>query len=99
MYAGSVSCNQSPAQRRLREDTGMAAPKELYKTTIIIWSDFNPANFAIDELAREAISGDAYCSEQNTEYVTDAGQFPKTEFFDSPEPDEDDDEDEDEAKS
>ena len=76
----------------------MAAPKELYKTTIIIWSDFNPANFAIDELAREAISGDAYCSEQNTEYVTDAGQFPKTEFFDSPEPDEDDDEDEDEAR-
>ena len=59
--------------------------KQLWKTTIIIWTDYDPSEFEIDDLAREAMSGDGYCSEQNTELVTDEAQFPQTEFFDDPE--------------
>ena len=57
-------------------------PKKLYKTTITIWTDYDPDFLEIHELAHEAISGDAYCDSQNTEIVTNASLFPETEFFD-----------------
>lgn len=66
----------------------MSAPKGLYKTTIVIWSDFPASGFEIDYLAREAMTGDAYCSSQETEYITNQNEFPSTEFFDSPDEDE-----------
>lgn len=40
---------------------------KLFKTTIIIWSEYDPTGIQeIDSLAREAIQGDAYCSFQET---------------------------------
>ena len=43
----------------------------LYKTTIIIWSDFNPEDYDIEDLSREALSGDAYCSSYEAEFIDD----------------------------
>ena len=59
----------------------MKRPDALYKTTIVIWTDWAPLHMEIDELAREAVMGDAFCAETDTEYVTDHTQFPVTEFF------------------
>lgn len=56
-------------------------PKQLYKTTIVIWTEYDPNNCEIDDLAREATSGDAFCSLQQTMLVTDPSEFPDTEFF------------------
>lgn len=60
----------------------------LYKSTIVIWSEFNPKQkqLEIDQLAREAIDGEAYCSKQETKLVKDAKADPDwdgTEFFDT----------------
>lgn len=61
----------------------MAKPKFLYKTTIVIWSEYDPTNtMEIDDLARDAMTGESYCSQQTSERVTDVTQFPETEFFD-----------------
>lgn len=57
-------------------------PDKLYKTTVVIWTDYDPAHCEIDDLAREAMRGDAFCSSQDTSIVTDRAQFPNTEFFD-----------------
>lgn len=32
----------------------------LYKTTITLWTDYDPEGVGIDDLARDAVSGDAY---------------------------------------
>ena len=43
---------------------------KLYKTTIVIISDYDPTYWVeIDELARDAVSGESYCTEQYTEEV------------------------------
>ncbi len=70
-------------------------PKQLYKTTIIIWSDFNPNRMEIDQLASNAIGGDSYCSKQENELITDLEKDPDwdgTEFFNSIEDDKEDEE-------
>lgn len=36
--------------------------KPLYKSTIVIWSEFDPKKVELSELAREAETGEAYCS-------------------------------------
>ena len=60
----------------------MTLPKKLYKTTVIIWSKYDPTDrFELDDLAIEAMSGEFYCSEQHSECVDDAEDFPDTEFF------------------
>jgi hypothetical protein len=41
-------------------------PKKLFKTTIILWSEVPGDQYELDELAREATSGNAYCSKQET---------------------------------
>lgn len=41
----------------------------LWKTTIIIWSDFNPEDFDIEDLSRETMAGGAYCAEQKVEFI------------------------------
>lgn len=61
--------------------------KKLFKTTIVIWSDYDPSGIGLDDLAREAISGDAYCSKQAKELIRDPQKDPDwdgTEFFDGP---------------
>lgn len=59
--------------------------KPLYKTTIVIWSEDDPTNkMELSELAREAESGDAYCSNMHSVRVTDPEvdlDWDGTEFF------------------
>ena len=64
----------------------MAAPKKLFKTTLVIWTEYNPEDLEeeIDDLARSAIDGDGYCSKQEVVEVTDLAKDPDwddTEFF------------------
>lgn len=57
---------------------------KLFKTTIVIWSEFNSDNVELEDLARDATSGESYCSKQNCEYVEDVQKDPDwddTEFF------------------
>lgn len=42
---------------------------EFYKTTIVIYTDYDPANMEISQLAREAECGDAICTGNNTRTV------------------------------
>jgi hypothetical protein len=63
----------------------MAAP--LHKTTIVIWTEFEPTSMELEDLAREASVGDAYCSSSVSEYVEHPETDPAwdgTEFFDRP---------------
>jgi len=62
----------------------------LYKTTIVIWSENDPSHFdgmnalSTLALAREAESGNAYCSKAKTELIKDPAEDPDwdgTEFF------------------
>ena len=56
----------------------------LYKTTIVIWSDGDPSNTDIDNLARDAVQGDSYCSSRNTKMIDDPKSdkdWDGTEFF------------------
>ena len=60
----------------------MNKPNVLYKTTVIIWSTIDPTDkFELDDLAREAINGEMFCSDLSTEKIEDVSQFPDTEFF------------------
>jgi hypothetical protein len=47
----------------------------------VFWSDFDPRDLEIADLARDATEGDSYCSFQETVEVTDERQYPQTEFF------------------
>lgn len=60
--------------------------KPLYKTTLVIWTDYDPVNVEIDDLAFEAVRGDAYCSISTKVLVPDPEEdkdWDGTEFFDS----------------
>lgn len=63
----------------------MSAPKQLWKTTIVIWTEYDGSLVEITDLAREATSGEGFCSSSDSVLVTDKAQFPGTEFFDCPE--------------
>ena len=65
-------------------------PDKLYKTTIVIWTDYDPQHQEIDCLAREAFYGDAFCSSREIEVVSDKYKFPDTEFFGADDEDEED---------
>jgi hypothetical protein len=39
---------------------------KLYKTVVTIFTDYDPSNVELEHLAREATSGDAYCTGQET---------------------------------
>lgn len=57
---------------------------KLWKTTIVIWSDFDPREVEIGNLAREAESGDSYCSKRVDDYIEQPEKDPdwdNTEFF------------------
>jgi hypothetical protein len=56
----------------------------LYKTTIVIWSEYDGSEVEVEDLAREAMSGDAYCSKSQTERVEKPeldADWDGTEFF------------------
>lgn len=59
----------------------MSTPKQLFKTTIVIWTTYDPAAQEISELAQQAMDGDAFCSSQVAECVLDKDDFPDTDFF------------------
>jgi len=65
-------------------------PDKLYKTTIVIWTEYDPDGVDIDYLGRDAIYGDAYCSSVERECIEDSSLFPDTEFFGVYDLDEDD---------
>ena len=59
--------------------------KPLHKTTVVIWSDYDPTHtMELSELAREAESGNAYCSRFRAVLVKDPthdSDWDDTEFF------------------
>lgn len=65
---------------------------KLYKTTIVIWSQFDPdaSGIELSELASDAESGESYCSKLESHVVEDAkadADWDGTEFFDCSEHD------------
>lgn len=58
---------------------------KLWKTIITIWSEFDPQQVELEDLAREAVVGSAYCSRCFSAFVetkTDP-DWDGTEFFDN----------------
>jgi hypothetical protein len=56
-----------------------------YKTTIVIWTDYDPSEVELEDLARDATSGEAICSKQQVEKIDDPDSDPDYEvgeFFD-----------------
>lgn len=45
-------------------------PRTLYKTTITIWSETDPSETELEDLANEATEGMALCSGMHTETLT-----------------------------
>lgn len=43
--------------------------KGLYKTTVVIWTDFDGETVELETLAREATSGGGYCVKQDSVLV------------------------------
>lgn len=50
--------------------------RKLHKSIIVIWSEFDPAGVELSHLAREAESGEAYCSEFRPALVKDPEKDP-----------------------
>lgn len=60
--------------------------KKMFKTTIVIWSNYDPNPVELEDLAQSATDGDAYCSVQRTEEVSNPRDDPDwdgTDFFNS----------------
>lgn len=58
----------------------------LWKTSIVIWSDFDPQKHELSDLAREAEVGDCYCSVSRSVLVENPKADPDwdgTEFFEA----------------
>jgi hypothetical protein len=58
--------------------------KKLYKTTVVIWSEYDPKGTELEDLAHDATEGESYCSSQKTVLVRDPEKDPDwdgTEFF------------------
>jgi hypothetical protein len=57
---------------------------KLYKSTIVIWSEYDPTKLELSHLALEAESGAAYCAKCHAEVVEAAEDDPDwdgTDFF------------------
>lgn len=58
--------------------------KSLYKTTIVIWSEYDGNEAELEDLSYQATEGDAYCSKQKSELVKNPESDPDwdgTDFF------------------
>ena len=69
----------------------------LYKTTIVIWTDYNASQVELEDLAIAATVGDAYCSKQEcvkVEEPFDDPNPPSPEFFGVEEEEEEEEEEE-----
>jgi hypothetical protein len=97
--AGALYCDTSrdvrhgPGAAPMDTDTEQVAPvRPLWKTTIVIWSEYDGTRVELSALAREAEQGDAYCSVSGSELISDPAAdegWDFTEFFGADE-DEDD---------
>lgn len=55
-------------------------PKKLYKTTLVIWTEYDTDMVAsLEDLAREATSGEGYCESSECYLITDPDAMPDTE--------------------
>lgn len=66
--------------------------KNLFKTTITIWTDYNTDGVHLIDLAGMANDGDAYCSSKTSVHVADPSSDPDWDgntFFSSDDEDED----------
>ena len=62
------------------------ATQRMWKTSIVIWTDYNPSHMELATLAREAESGDAFCAKMEIAEVQDVQKDPdwaETDFFGS----------------
>ena len=65
-------------------EQGGVGPGPLFRTTIVIWSKYAGEKVELESLARDATSGDAYCSRYYSEQVREPREDPAwdgTEFF------------------
>jgi hypothetical protein len=56
----------------------------LFRTTIVIWSEFDGGEVELEDLARDATSGGSYCSKQDSVFIEDPysdADPPSQEFF------------------
>jgi hypothetical protein len=82
----AVSCpiapvvEQSHSRRKMTKKIRKLVRKKLggstklYKTTIVIWSEYRGDSLEIDDLAREAMSGDALCTKHKSEKIEHPNQ-------------------------
>jgi len=56
-------------------------PTKLYKSTIVIWTEYEPSLVDLEVLGRDATSGDAFCEQHDVDEITDQDEFPDTDFF------------------
>jgi hypothetical protein len=64
----------------------MPGPRKLWKTTIVVWSEFNPNRVETVSLVREAVDGQAIITKQESELVSDPysqEDGPPEEFFET----------------
>lgn len=57
---------------------------QLYKTTIVIWSEYSTKDVELSNLVEEAEQGDAYCSSEKCVLIANPETDPdwdETEFF------------------
>ena len=47
----------------------MGKTRPLYKTTIVIWSEYSGTSVELSDLARDAEGGESYCSKQDSKLV------------------------------
>lgn len=63
----------------------MPLTKPLFKTTVVIWSEYNPEfRVSLADLARDADTGESYCASMTTEEIAEPEKDPAwdgTEFF------------------
>jgi GNAT superfamily N-acetyltransferase len=62
--AGALDRFLARIEQRL--DPAPGPDDQVYETTIVVWSEFNPEQVELDDLAREACRGDAICTFQHT---------------------------------
>jgi hypothetical protein len=54
-------------RKLVRKKLGVST--KLYKTTIVIWSEYNGESVEIDELARDAMRGGSFCTLQSSKLI------------------------------
>lgn len=55
--------------------------RTMWRTTVVVWSDFDPRHLEVSDLVRDGESGESFISESHSELVRDRTQWPETEFF------------------